>query len=160
MGNGIYAYHKPPAGAVLQFLDVAAIPCHTFDLNEVIGVDGGALFDGAEGFIRTRARLLAVVDPTKRWLVKVHDWPTLAVSEWVCGTIGDGGWTTVVLKPFARTVPLWPCPLVFGSAACGVRARPGDACDKTFETCRDRFHNEARFQGMTDSEAWARGMRR
>lgn len=44
------------------------------------------------------------------------------------------------------------CDAALGDGRCGVdlEAYPGQACDKRFETCRDRFANAANFQGFPD----------
>ena len=47
------------------------------------------------------------------------------------------------------------CPFVLGDKHCGVdlnlNRNMGSTCDKTFETCRDRFKNEPRFGGFLAS---------
>lgn len=51
----------------------------------------------------------------------------------------------VVGRAYDRT-----CDAQLGDTRCGAAAAPGDACDKSFDTCRGRFDNAANFRGFPD----------
>lgn len=92
-----------------------------------------------------------------------EDCPVRILQEMLSGKFSQPAGDNIVSCQGVEAIPVaapkkrkysthTPCSWNLGDTSCGYMGPDRGPCDKTFQTCRDRFGNQERFNGMPKLE--------